>query len=90
VGNYAEPPEERGAQSPLMDGDEHIGAVVRTRSQIKPVFVSTGHRVSLETAVSYVLDCAPRYRLPEPTRLAHKVASGEGTAGPQWITGRVP
>jgi deoxyribonuclease V len=76
-GEYQEPGEQKGSWSPLVDGDEVVGAVVRTRDGVKPVFVSIGHRVDLETAVSLVLNCAPRYRLPETTRWAHRVAGGE-------------
>ena len=61
---------------PLIDNGELIGAVVRTRSSVRPVFVSVGHRMDLETAVSLVLNCATRYRLPEPTRWAHRLAGG--------------
>lgn len=77
LGDYVEPGQERGARSPLMDGGECIGAVLRTRTGVSPVFVSIGHRVDLDTAVHYVLDCAPSFRLPETTRYAHRVASGE-------------
>jgi deoxyribonuclease V len=52
-----------------------IGAVVRTRAGVKPLFVSIGHRVSLETAVHHVMACVTRYRLPETTRWAHRLAS---------------
>jgi deoxyribonuclease V len=54
---------------------EIIGAVVRTRTNIKPVFVSVGHKCMLKDAISVVLDCAVKYRLPEPTRLAHQAVS---------------
>jgi deoxyribonuclease V len=74
-GTYEEPGWERGSTSPLVDGAEVIGAVVRTRSRVRPLFVSTGHRVSLATAVVMVLRCGGGYRLPEPTRLAHLLAS---------------
>ncbi|MBN1978088.1 MAG: deoxyribonuclease V [Anaerolineae bacterium] len=76
-GKETEPGEEKGCWTPLLDGDEVIGAVVRTRSRVRPVYVSIGHRVDLETAVALVLCCATRYRLPEPTRWAHRVAGGE-------------
>jgi len=69
--------EERGKSQPLMDSDELIGMVLRTRTGVKPVFVSIGHRVSLERAVEIVLQCAPKYRLPEPIRQAHRLASGK-------------
>lgn len=77
IGSYVEPGPQRGDWSPLMDGQERIGAVLRTRTGVKPVFVSVGHKVDLATAIRYVLACAPRYRLPETTRYAHRVASGE-------------
>ena len=53
---------------------ERLGAVLRTRERVKPVYVSAGHRVSLRTAVALTLGCATRYRLPEPTRLADKLS----------------
>ncbi len=68
-------PLQRGACVPLVDGGEVVGAVVRTREGVRPVYVSVGHRVSLDTAVAWVLRCAPRYRLPETTRAAHHLAS---------------
>jgi deoxyribonuclease V len=77
VGNYVEPGPERGSCSSLMDGGEQIGIVLRTRNEVRPVYVSIGHKVDLDTAVRYVLDCAPKYRLPETTRYAHRVAGGE-------------
>lgn len=66
----------RGAWSPLMDAGEIIGAVLRTRPGVKPLFVSIGHRVCLATAVHWVMACTGRYRLPETTRWAHRLASG--------------
>jgi len=68
--------EERGSHTSLKDEDEVIGKVLRTRSRVKPVYVSIGHRVSLDSAIEKVLECAPKYRLPEPIRQAHKLASG--------------
>jgi deoxyribonuclease V len=76
-GVHEEPGGEKGSWTLLLDGDEVIGAVVRTRTDVQPVFVSVGHRVDLETAVSLVLGCTTKYRLPEPTRWAHRVAGGE-------------
>jgi deoxyribonuclease V len=55
---------------------EVVGAALRTRAGVAPVYVSIGHKLSLETAIEYVLACAPRYRLPETTRAAHRLASG--------------
>lgn len=76
VGEHAELPLEKGSRVPLRDRDEVIGAVLRTRSGVSPLYVSSGHRVSLETAIHYVLACTTRYRLPETTRWAHRLASG--------------
>jgi deoxyribonuclease V len=74
-GTYAEPGLERGDYAWLQDGEEVIGAVVRTRARVKPVFVSAGHKISLERALRFVLRCTVGYRLPEPTRWAHHFAS---------------
>jgi deoxyribonuclease V len=72
-GRHTEPATERGATVQL-HGREVIGAVVRTRTNVKPVYVSVGHQVTLSDAVEIVLGCTPRYRLPEPVRMAHKMA----------------
>ena len=69
-------PEPKGSRIPLMDGDEQIGSVLRTRTGVKPLYVSPGHRISIATADELVLRCTTRYRLPETTRQAHKLASG--------------
>ena len=61
----------KGARSPLVVDGETVGCAVCTRDGVKPVFVSPGHRVSRETAVEIALRCCPRYRVPEPIRLAH-------------------
>lgn len=71
IGAFAEPGVRRGQRSPLVLDGKLIGAVVRTKDGVKPVFVSQGHRVSLECAVEIVLLCARRYRIPEPIRRAH-------------------
>lgn len=76
IGMHEAVPEEKGGWTPLLDDGETIGAVLRTRTGVKPVYVSIGHRISLETAIDYVLRCVTRYRLPETTRLAHHLASG--------------
>jgi deoxyribonuclease V len=76
LGEHDPLPNTRGARVPLMHHGEVIGAVLRTRAHVKPVFVSIGHRVCLDSAVRYVMACAPRYRLPETTRRAHRLASG--------------
>ena len=76
IGTYDEPGFSKGDWQPLIDKQETIGAVLRTRNNVRPLFVSIGHRVNLETAIDYVLHCTTRYRLPETTRWAHKLASG--------------
>ena len=75
LGEHLPPGERRGDWQPLLDGDEVIGAALRTRAGAKPLYISTGHRIDLATAMAYVLECAPRYRLPETTRQAHRLAS---------------
>ena len=75
TGDHKVVPNRRGAWQPLLDNGEIIGAVVRTRVNVKPVFISIGHRIGLETAIHFVLQCTTRFRLPETTRMAHKYAS---------------
>ncbi|RZT26816.1 endonuclease V [Kribbella sp. VKM Ac-2569] len=72
VGSHGELAQERGSTAELVDGGGVVGAAVRTQAGVKPVYVSVGHRVSLERAVDHVLRLAPRYRLPETTRLADR------------------
>ena len=74
VGRHGEPAPERGSRTPLLDGVELLGEVVRTRAGVKPVYVSVGHLVTLENAVNLTLELAPRFRIPEPTRLAHHLS----------------
>lgn len=76
VGEYAEPGDNVGDWTPLRDQGEMIGAVLRTRTGVRPVFVSVGHRVDLPMAIELVLGCGRGYRLPETTRHAHRVAGG--------------
>jgi deoxyribonuclease V len=68
-------PEEVGAETPLLWRGERIGTALRTRRRANPLFVSVGHRVSLETAVAWVRRATRGYRLPEPTRQAHLAAN---------------
>lgn len=75
IGKHEELPETRGSWQPLIHRGETIGAVLRTRPGVKPVYVSSGYKVSLPTAIDYVLRCTPKYRLPETTRVADKLAS---------------
>jgi deoxyribonuclease V len=77
VGEHRAPPARRGAWAPLTDRGQRIGAVLRTRAGVKPLYVSVGHRVSLATALRYVMACTTRYRIPEPLRWAHRLASGK-------------
>ncbi len=77
----AEIPEQtRGSRTALIDKEERIGTVLRTRTGVQPVYVSVGHRVSLGRAEQLVLDCAPRYRLPEPIRRADALAGHRAKA----------
>ena len=75
IGTHMAVANRRGAWQPLIDGKEIIGAVVRTRINVKPVYISIGHRVNLESAIDFVMRCTTRFRLPETTRMAHKYAS---------------
>lgn len=75
VGRHEPLADERGAQQPLRHRGEVVGVALRTRERVKPVYVSVGHAVTLETAVDYVMRCVTRYRLPETTRHAHRLAS---------------
>jgi deoxyribonuclease V len=75
IGDFDEPGKRKSNYSPLADNGEVIGAVVRTRTSVKPVFVSVGHKCTLDDAIKLVLECTTRYRLPEPARMAHKIVS---------------
>jgi deoxyribonuclease V len=76
IGTHEEVAEEKGSRQPLYDKGERIGTVLRSRSRVKPLYISPGHRVGIDTAVEWVLTCTTRYRLPETTRWAHRLASG--------------
>lgn len=82
TGQHGPVPDKKGAWVPLTDKDEVIGAVLRTRVGVKPLYISPGHRVSLPTAIHYVMACVTRYRLPETTRWADGVASARGQ---RWL-----
>lgn len=75
IGFHREPGPLRGEWSPLIDRGETIGAVLRTRDRVAPVFISPGHRMTLDRAVEIVLSSQLRYRLPEPTRVAHQMVN---------------
>lgn len=76
IGEHRPPPQRRGAWVPLTDQGETIGAVLRSRVHTRPIYVSIGHRLSLPAAVRLVMACTTRFRLPETTRWAHRLASG--------------
>ncbi len=76
TGTHDPLPPERGAYKPLIDGDETIGAAVRTKLAVNPLYISIGHKIGLDDSISYVLNCCRGFRLPEPTRLAHMAAGG--------------
>lgn len=82
VGKHADLADDRGSQQPLIHQGETIGVALRTRPGTKPLFISPGHRISLDSAITYVLRCTTRYRLPETTRHAHKLASGPAIDAP--------
>lgn len=74
TGVYEDPAPEQGSVSYLYRGRQKeviIGAAVRTKRKVKPMFISPGYRITLEESIAYVLACTRKYRLPEPTRLAH-------------------
>lgn len=88
IGSHGQPAAARGSSAPLQDGDETIGAVLRTQHGVKPIYVSIGHRIGLATATAWVLELSPHYRLPESTRQADRLvkrllresAAGGGSA----------
>ena len=74
VGEYREPGSRVGDWEPLIYEERQVGAVLRTRSKVKPLFISVGHRIDLDTAIEMVLACSTGFRLPEPQRRAHRLA----------------
>lgn len=79
IGSHAAVPDVRGAWVGLFHEGEVIGAALRSRPGVKPIYVSIGHRVSLERAIEVVLGCLGRFKLPETTRRAHRLASRAGS-----------
>jgi deoxyribonuclease V len=71
VGKYEEPDEERGHWTELIDKNEVVGAALRTKTKVQPIFVSPGHLIDLEGAIKLTLESDGGYRQPEPTRRAH-------------------
>ncbi|HYH16893.1 MAG TPA: deoxyribonuclease V [Flavisolibacter sp.] len=74
-GKYEQPPDEKGAYTNILDKGEVLGAVLRTREKVKPVFVSPGHKLSLQDSINIILKCMGKYRIPEPTRRAHELVN---------------
>ncbi|NRQ40116.1 endonuclease V [Nonomuraea sp. NN258] len=74
VGTHATPAPERGAWTPIVHDGAAVGRALRTQREVKPVYVSQGHRISLDTVTDQVLRLSPRYRLPEPIRQADHLA----------------
>jgi deoxyribonuclease V len=85
TGTHDEPDLTAGYYSDLWEKDELIGAVLRTKDNCRPLYISVGHKIALPTALDLVLECGRGYRLPEPTRRAHQVAGG---AVPTFLTRR--
>jgi deoxyribonuclease V len=77
-GTFEEPGMEKGRRSYMRDGNGNvIGAAVRTRASVKPVYVSLGNKIDLEKSIELVLACSPKYRIPVPLRLAHNLSVGK-------------
>ena len=74
IGDYLEPAAEKGSQSPLTFRGERLGIVLRTRTNVKPVYVSVGHLAEIRGAAQLILFCTSKYRLPQPIRVAHDAA----------------
>jgi deoxyribonuclease V len=75
-GSHFAPGQEAGSHAELLDKEEVIGAALRTKDGVNPIYVSIGHKVDLESAIHWAIQCCRGYRLPEPTRLAHLAAGG--------------
>jgi deoxyribonuclease V len=75
-GSHEVPGEQPGSYAEVIDNGETIGAALRTKPGVNPIYVSIGHKVDLNTALHWVMSCCRGYRLPEPTRLAHLAAGG--------------
>lgn len=75
IGQHEPVPQDKGSWKPLIDDGETIGVVLRSRTKVKPIYVSIGHKISLPTAIRYVNGCLTKYRLPETTRWADRLAS---------------
>jgi deoxyribonuclease V len=74
-GKYQPPPDIKGTYSYIQNKEEVLGAVLRTREKVKPVFISPGHKLSLQDSIDIILQSMGRYRIPEPTRRAHELVN---------------
>ena len=88
-GRHEEPGDNPGSYAEVVDRGETIGVALRTKPGAKPVYVSIGHKVDLEAAIYWVLECCRGYRLPEPCRLAHLASIGENLAPEAEYQGRL-
>ncbi len=86
-GKHETPGEEPGSYAELIDEGEIIGAALRTKPRVNPIYISIGHKIDLESAIHWVLKCCRGYRVPEPTRLAHLAAAGK--LGPDKVVRKV-
>ncbi len=84
-GSHDVPGDEPGEYAEIKDKGDIIGAALRTKQGVKPVYVSVGHKINLQTAINQVLNCCRGYRLPEPTRLAHLAAGGNLKDGKRFV-----
>ncbi|MDD4923342.1 MAG: deoxyribonuclease V [Dehalococcoidales bacterium] len=75
-GDFQTPSDKSGSYTNLLDDGEIIGAALRTKTSVKPLFISVGHKISLENSIYWVMRCCRGYRSPQPTRLAHLAAGG--------------
>ena len=89
-GRHGDLGEEPGSYAPLLVDSEVIGAALRTKRGVNPVYVSIGHKIDLDAALHWVMACLRGYRLPEPTRLAHLAAGGQLIAPVRAEQGRLP
>lgn len=85
VGKYDEPAPERGSWSPMIHYKDTIGAALRTKNKVNPVYVSPGHLIDLQTAIDLTLRCDCGYRIPEPTRRAHNLVNALRRG--EWVAG---
>lgn len=82
--------DEAGSFAEISDNGEVIGAALRTKTGVRPIYVSIGHKVDLQSAVSWAMRCCRGYRMPEPTRLAHLAAGGGLLSDPESSHERQP